>query len=69
MEIYNDLNSIQIQPHHWEGEHKLSMEGAALDYFKNDNVLEILTHHMNFINTLVKTAPSMHVTLMNTYQM
>ena len=38
-EKYSDSTSLKIQSQHWRGEHQLSMEGVALDYLNNDNIV------------------------------
>ena len=39
LEIYIESTSIKIQPHHWGGGRQISMEGVALEYFNNDNII------------------------------
>ena len=35
-EKYSESKYLQIQSHHWGGDHKLSMEGVSLNCFNGD---------------------------------
>ena len=38
-EKYSDSTYLKTQSTHWGGEHQLSIEGVALDYFNNDRIV------------------------------